>query len=403
VLDDLETRAAAASPTLAAALARYDEARAQAHEAESNLYPTIGVSGSIGHQRTSANAPGSEGFSVINSPSTAQGSLSYELDLWGRIRNSVRAARAEAQASNSDLVSARLSLQASVADTYIQLRGLDAQQALYDGTIKAYERAYQLTIDRHGGGVGSGLDVNRARTTLSDARAQATDITNQRAAAEHQLAALVGAVASDFAVAPRVQPLDAPDVPIGVPSTLLQRRPDVAAAERRVFEANAKIGVAKAAYFPTLTLNGSGGWDSAHANNLFSAPSSFWALGPLLAGLTLFDGGARSAQVKLSRAQYDELTANYRNTVLTAFQQVEDGVAAMHHLAVETEQQRDAADAAQRTSDLALTLYRDGATNYLDVVTAQTEALDAQRLLLTVQVDRMRASISLVKALGGEA
>jgi multidrug efflux system outer membrane protein len=403
VLDDLETRAVAASPTLAAALARYDEARANAQVDASGLFPMIGAQGQISHERVSGNAQGGTGVAENVSPALIEGSLNYEIDLWGRIRNTVAASRAEAAATDEDLVSARLSLQADVADAYVRLRGLDAQAALLASTVQAYERAYQLTIDRHSGGVASGLDVNRARTTLSDARAQVFAVANQRAATEHELAALVGALASDFSVAPRTQALDAPEIPAGVPSQLLQRRPDIAAAERRMFEANAKIGVARAAFFPAITVGASAGFDSTHASSLFDVPSSFWGLGPFTAALALFDGGRRSAQVKLSRAQYDEMAANYRNTVLTAFQQVEDGIAAMHHLAGETVEQRDAADAAQRTSDLALTRYRDGASDYLEVVTAQTAALSAQQNLLTAQVDRMRASISLVKALGGEA
>jgi multidrug efflux system outer membrane protein len=403
VLNDLEAKAALASPTLAAALARYDAARATARSDAADLFPAAGVEGDIGRQRGSVTAPG-----VTASTTRAYtdrfvgGSLSYEIDLWGRIRNTVAASKAEASASNADLSSARLSLQASVADAYSRLRGLDAQAELLTRTVAAFQRAYQLTSDRHEGGVGTGLDVNRARTTLANTKAQVSSIANQRAATEHELAALTGEIASSFTVAPSVQPLTAPEVPSGVPSELLQRRPDIAAAERRVFAANARIGVAKAAYFPRLTVGLSGGWEST-TSNLFTAPNTFWGLGPLTSVLTLFDGGKRAAQVRVSRAEYDEMAADYRGTVLTAFQQVEDGIAAMRHLADQTAAQRDAADAAQRTSDLALIRYREGASDYLEVVTAQTDALSSQQLLLAVEVDRMRASVALVKALGGEA
>jgi multidrug efflux system outer membrane protein len=400
VLNDLEAKAEAASPTVAAALARYDQARAAARVENADLFPRIGVGGDAGRERVSGNRPLANGTPQTYNDFTIGGTLDYELDLWGRIRNTVKAARAEATASGSDLASARLSLQAAVADAYVRLRGLDAEADLLNRTVAAFDRAYQLTRTRHNGGIASGIDVNRARTALSNARAQISAIANERAATEHELAALTGAIASEFSLPARVQPLDAPAIPAGTPSELLQRRPDIAAAERRMFAANARIGVARAAYFPTVTLGLSGGWETTHGS-LLQAPSAFWGLGPLSAVLTLFDAGKRHAEVKLSRAQYDEQAADYRETVLTAFRQVEDGIAAMHHLANQAVDQRDAAGAAQRTSDLAFTRYRDGASDYLEVVTAQTDALDAQRALLEVEIARMRASIGLVKALGG--
>ncbi|MET0364196.1 MAG: efflux transporter outer membrane subunit [Sphingobium sp.] len=401
ILNGLEARAVEASPTLAAALARYDQARASARIDTSDLLPTVNIGGDAARGRTSANAPNnSSGVARTGNDFSVGATLDYELDLWGRIRNSVKAARSEADASAADLASARLSLQAAVADAYVRLRGLDAQAELLRRTVAAFDRAYVLTSTRHDGGIASGLDVNRARTALGNARAQISAIANERAATEHELAALIGAVASDFAVEPRVQPLLAPDVPTGAPSELLQRRPDIAAAERRIQAANARIGVARAAFFPTLTLGLSGGWETTRGE-LIRTPNSFWGLGPLSTVLTLFDGGRRRAQVKLSRAEYEEVTADYRTTVLTAFRQVEDGIAAMHHLAAQSVDQSYAADAAQRTSDLALTRYRDGASDYLEVVTAQTAALDAQRALLTVQTQRMRTTVALVRALGG--
>jgi multidrug efflux system outer membrane protein len=287
-----------------------------------------------------------------------------------------------------------------VADAYARLRGLDAQAELLRQTVSAFTKAYDLTDRRHKGGIASGIDVNRARTVLDNARAQISAIANQRAGTEHEIAALVGAVASDFAIPARTQPLTAPDVPAGAPSELLQRRPDIAAAERRIFAANARIGVAKAAFFPSLTLGLSGGFQTTHGD-LFSTPNSFWGLGPASAILSLFDGGRRKAQVRMSRAEYEALSAGYRDTVLSAFAQVEDAIAANHHLTDQIMHQSSAANAAERTSNLALTRYRDGAADYLEVVTAQTDALDARRAVLIAQTQRMQASVALVKALGG--
>ncbi|MFT3968429.1 MAG: efflux transporter outer membrane subunit, partial [Sphingobium sp.] len=321
VLNDLETRASEASPTLAAALARYDQARATARIEAAPLFPEVNAGGDAGRSRVSANAPNnSSGVARTGNDFSVGATLDYELDLWGRIRNAVKAARADADASGADLAAARLSLQAAVADAYMRLRGLDAEAELLRRTVEAFDRAYALTRTRHEGGIASGIDVNRAKTALGNARAQISAIANERAATEHELAALVGAVASGFAVAPHVQPLTAPDVPPGAPSELLQRRPDVAAAERRIQAANARIGVARAAFFPTLTLGLGGGWETTRGE-LLRTPNTFWGLGPLSTVLNLFDGGRRRAQVRLSRAQYEEMAAHYRETVLTAFRE----------------------------------------------------------------------------------
>ena len=400
VLNDLEARAEQASPTLAAALARYDQAKAAAGIERADLFPQVKAGGDASRQRLSGNRFGGNGTAPVYDDFSVGATLDYELDLWGRIRNSVKAARADAQASEADLASARLSLQAAVADAYARLRGLDAEAELLRQTVDAFGKAYRLTTTRHDGGIASGIDVNRAKTVLDNAQAQISAVANERAATEHEIAALVGAIASDFSIPVRVQPLRAPELPVGAPSQLLQRRPDIAAAERRIFAANARIGVARAAFFPTLTLGLSGGYQASHGE-LFSKPSSFWGLGPASAVLALFDGGRRRAGVRMSRAEYEEMTAGYRETVLGAFRQVEDALAANRHLADQAVSQRGAATAAGRTSELALTRYRDGASDYLEVVTAQTDALEAQRALLAVQTQRMRASVALVKALGG--
>ncbi|MCI4591876.1 efflux transporter outer membrane subunit [Sphingobium sp. BYY-5] len=402
VLNDLETRAEKASPTLAAALARYDQARAAARVEASDLVPTVSAGADASRRRVSGNRFQGNGNAVTYNDYVVGGSLDYELDLWGRIRNSVKAARADAQASEDDLASARLSLQASVADAYARLRGLDAQAALFRQTVEAFGRAYNLTATRRKGGIASGMDVNRSKTALSNARAQISAIANERAATEHEIAALIGVVTSDFSIAPQDALPQMPVVPAGTPSELLQRRPDIAAAERRIYAANARIGVAKAAYFPSLTLGLTGGWEATRGD-LLSSANSFWGLGPLSALVTLFDGGRRNAQVRISRAEYDELAATYRETVLNAFRQAEDAIAASRHLATQSVDQRDAAQAALRTSKIAYSRYRDGASDYLEVVTAQTDALEAQRALLAVETSRMRASIALVKAMGGAA
>lgn len=400
VLTDLEVRAEAASPTLAAALARYDQARAAVRESQADLYPQIGVGADVSRNRLSRERPLSTGARPKYNEYGLSGSIDYELDLWGRVRNTVAANRAEAQASQADLSSARLSLQAAVADAYFRLRGLDAEAQLLDRSVAAFSRARDLIETRHRGGIVSGIDVNRAKTVLGNAQAQVAAVANERAVTEHELAALTGALASDFAVTPDVRPLEPASVPIGTPSELLQRRPDIAAAERRVFAANAQIGVARAAYFPSLTLGASGGWQST-GDGFLSSPSSFWALGPLSALLTVFDGGRRRAEVRITRARYEEISADYRSTVLTAFREVEDSIAAIRHLSAEAQAQLQAAQAAQRTSEIAMSRYRDGASDYLDVVTAQTDGLDAQRAYLSVQTRRMQASVALVRAMGG--
>lgn len=399
VLDDLEVRMEKASPTLAAAVARYDAAAATARVQGADLFPSISAGANGSRARVSATRP--LGTSAATYTDVSIGAaLHYELDLWGRIRNSVRASRAEAQASAADLAGARLSLQTTLADAYFRLRGLDAQAALLDQTVAANTRALDLTTTRHDGGIASGVDVSRAQTVLSNARAQISAIAQQRAATEHAIAALIGEVASTFSIAPVAGLASAPVPPLESPSTLLERRPDIAAAERRIYAANAQIGVARAAFFPTVTLGLSGGWEATQGA-LISTPSSFWGLGPLSALVNLFDGGRRAAQVKISRAQYDEAAADYRGTVLGAFREVEDAIAASRYLTAQSKDSDEAAIAAQRTLDLALTRYHDGASDYLEVVVAQTSALDAQRAAISIRTERLQANVALVRAFGG--
>ena len=401
VLTGLEKRIEAGSPSLAAAVARYDEARGALHEARADLFPEIGVGGSAARDRVSANRPLSpNGQAGTYNDYKAGASMIWEIDLFGRIRNSIKASHAEAQASAADVAGVRLGLQTSLATAYFQMRGLDAREGLLRQTVDAYQRAYDLTNARHEGGAASGLDTNRARTQLASAKAELFEVHAQRAAFEHAIAVLVGEPASSFSIAADPTLGAAPAFATGTPSTLLQRRPDIDAAERRVAAANCRIGVARAAFFPTLTLGGGGGWETT-GPNLLSTASSFWALGPASAALTVFDGGARAARVRIARAEFREASANYKQTVLNAFREVEDDIARDRDLRLEEHEQAEAVAAAERTRDLALTRYRDGASDYLEVVTAQTAALDAERALLDLHTRQLTTSVDSVRALGG--
>ncbi len=400
-LDELEQRLIAGNPTLAAALANYAQARALADQARAGLFPTIGLNASVGRDRESANAPlrGPTTPTYYNT-NTLGGSVSYELDLWGQIRNEVAAGEASAAAGAADLENARLSLIAQLAGDYMQLRSLDRDTAILDETVTAYTHALALTEQRHGAGIAPGLDVSQAQTQLDAARAQAAQTLAQRALMEHAIAALLGVSASTFSIRPALVAITLPRIPSGVPSTLLERRPDIAAAQRRMMAANANIGVARAAYFPTLTLGAQGGFQSTSYLNWLSAPSSFWAIGPN-ALLSVFDGGLRRAQVAQARAEFDASAANYRSTVVSAFQQVEDSVAELDHYQDATVDEKAAVDAAQRTLDFALALYKQGATDYLTVVTSQAALLQTQLEALNLDTLQLSASVNLIRALGG--
>jgi NodT family efflux transporter outer membrane factor (OMF) lipoprotein len=399
-LDQLQQSLLANNADLSAALSHYRQAQAFSAEASAGLFPTVTAGADPQRDRQSATRPLRVGGPNDYNSVTLGGEVNYEVDLWGRVRDSVAAGKDEAQAAQADLASVQLSLQAQLADNYVQLRGFDEENELLRQSIAAFQKALQLTETLHGGGIVSGLDVSRAQTEVSSAQSLLTQTLAQRALIEHAIAVLVGASASQFTIAPKLTQIALPQVPTGVPSSLLQRRPDIAEAERLTAAANAKIGEARAAYFPALMLSAQGGLQSAAYAGLLSAPNFFWVIGPELVG-TIFDGGKHKAEVAAARAATDEAGAHYRSVVLSAFQQVEDSLVLLDDLGTALQQQRDAANAAQHAEDLAMNQYRHGAVGYLDVVLAQTTALDAQRSVLDLQTRQLRADVALVRAVGG--
>jgi NodT family efflux transporter outer membrane factor (OMF) lipoprotein len=400
-LNQLEQQLIAGNPSLAAALANYAAAKALSDQARAGLFPALTANAGVSRAHGSANAalvgPTTPRYYDDN---TVGGSVSYELDLWGQIRNEVVAGKANAAASAADLENARLSLIAQLVDDYVQLRSLDREGAILDDTVKAYARARGLTQQRHDAGISAGLDVAQADTQLDAARSQAAQILAERAQMEHAIAALIGVSASTFSIAPAIVDIKLPQLPSGLPATLLQRRPDIAGAQRLMIAANANIGVARAAYFPSLTLGAQGGYESNAFRNLLSAPSAYWAIGPNVL-LSVFDGGLRRAKVAQARAQFDASAANYRGTVITAFAQVEDSLATLNHDDDAAREEKAAVDAAQRTLKLSMALYVQGAADYLTVVTSQTALLTAQLQALNLDTLQLRSSVDLVRALGG--
>ena len=389
-LDALETTLDQQAPSLQAALARYDQAVDLARKARAGLVPEFDANGAVSHQ----SYPGLPEHDI-----TLGGTASYELDLWGHVRNQVAAARAEAQASAADAAGIKLSLEAQLADDYLNLRGMDAQIDVLRQTTEAFKQALDLTQSRYDGGASSELDLDRAKTQLGDVQAEYEQTQASRALLEHAIAALIGEQPSRFSIAAQSTQADAPHVPVNAPSELLQRRPDIAAAERRVNEANANVGVARAAMYPTVTLSGAGGFETL--GEAAHAAAGYWAAGPAFAVLPLFDGGRRHAEVARARSAFDEAAADYRQTVLDAFRQVEDELTLANRLAVAETRQQEAVDAAVQTTKLATQRYTEGAADYLDVVTAQTAELQAQQSDVTLRTQRLVASIDLVRSLGG--
>ena len=401
-LNALEERVAVSNQNLKAALAQYTQATAAVQQFRANYFPTLSVAPNYSRTRVSQNRP------VGINPTTgnpyndlvASGQASWEPDLWGNIRRTVQQARANAQASAADLANVELSLRSELAMDYFELRGLDTQKQLLDDTIREYQRFLELTISRFHGGVATDADVAQAQTQLDQTIAQDIDIGVARAQFEHAIATLTGQPASTFSLAAAPLTLTLPTVPVGVPSEMLERRPDVAGAERRAAAANEQIGIAIAAYYPQVNLGGTGGFESSRAGNLFQGPSSLWSLGGSATEL-LFDAGRRHALTVEARAGYDVEVANYRQTVLQSFQDVEDQLAALSILNEEAAaQQRTVAD-AERSLSILTNQYKGGLTIYLQVITAQAVELANRRTAADITTRQFAASVQLVKALGG--
>ena len=411
-LNALEARVSAANLNLVVAEATYRQARALVREARSAYFPTATLGVGYTRNRQSANlGPVSGGPSTSTGTGTHASSggsnffqlpldIAWEPDFWGKVRRSVESSQASAQASAGDLETARLSFQAELAQDYFQLRTLDAQKALLDATVAAYEQSLTLTRTRRTAGVASQVDVAQAEAQLKSAQAQYLDVGVLRAQLEHAIALLVGQPPSAFSLPASPLATAPPSIPVGVPSELLQRRPDVAAAERRVASANAQIGVAIAAFYPTITLSASTGFESSGIATWLTWPSRFWSVGPGISQ-TLFDGGLRRAQTDAARAAYDASVATYRQTVLGAFQGVEDNLAALRILADEAGVQDEAVAAARQSVTLTTAQYRAGTVSYLNVITTQTIALADEVTAVQILGRRMTAAVLLVEALGG--
>jgi NodT family efflux transporter outer membrane factor (OMF) lipoprotein len=404
-LNTLEAQIDPANQTVKEAEANFRAARAAVRFNRASEAPTIGVAPSVGAIRDSNNQP----YLNVSGANSGEGNfllpfdLDYEIDLWGRVRRTIAQARDEAQASAADLETSRLSLHAELAVDYFDLRSADAQRKLLDDTVKAFQSALQLTEDRYNGGASPLSDVAQARTLLQTAQVQATDVDIQRASYEHAIAVLVGKAPAEFTLAPDPITVSAPTIPAipgMLPSQLLERRPDIASYERSMAAANEQIGIAQAAYYPTLSLSAVAGFAGTSAINWFSWPSRFFAVGPTLSE-TLFDHGRRRATSDIALARYDGTVAAYRQTTLTAFQQVEDNLNALHNLEIEASQQRDATASAQQSLDLFNIRYEDGVDTYLQVITWQTALLQNQRNDIEIMQRRFEANVLLVKALGG--
>jgi NodT family efflux transporter outer membrane factor (OMF) lipoprotein len=400
-LSALEEQIEPQNQNLAAAEAQYRGARAAIRVARAALYPTLGGGGSVTGNGTSGNLLTSHGtalnYAVLDVPNAE---ATWTPDVWGQVRRNIESNVATAQSSAANIENVRLTLQSELALDYFMLHGLDGQKILLDNTTVAYEKALELTVNRYNQGVASQVDVAQAQTQLEQTRAQSTDTDVLRAQYEHAIAVLLGRPPSEFSVERAPIKVDPPSIPFGLPSELLERRPDVAGNERVVAAANAQIGVAKAAYYPVFTLGAGGGLEASSLLSLFTWPSRFWSLGPSVSE-TVYDAGRRRGVTEEAQAAYDTAVANYRQSVLTAYQQVEDNIAAMRVLELEAKQQANAVGYAERSLELANNQYTGGITTYLQVITAQEIALQNEVTAVLLKTRRMTSSVSLIQALGG--
>ena len=401
-LNDLEAQVNVSNQNLKAAEAQYQESRAALRYDRADLYPTVTAGPSATRTRISANRPPPNSIfnGITENDFVLPFDLSYQVDVWGRVRRTVEAAREQAQASAADLATVNLSMHADLAVDYFQARSLDAEEQLLNSTVAQYQRYLDLTLNRFQGGLSSEVEVQQARTQLETTQAQAIDVGVLRAQYEHAVAILIGKPPAEFSLPPLPLTAPPPPIPVSVPSELLERRPDIAGAERRVAAANAQIGVAKSAYYPVISLGGSGGFESANISTLLNGPSGLWSFGAS-ALVTVFDVGRRRAFTDEARAAYDSQVATYRETVLAGFQQVEDNLAALRILENEAAVQDQAVNAAQSSLELSIQRYQGGVTSYLEVTVAQSVALSDEVTAVNILGRRLASAVLLIQALGG--
>jgi len=400
-LSDLEQQINVSNENLKAALAEYQQAVAVVRYNRSDYFPTIGAGPTTTRQKYSNNRPPASSFDGLTfNDFTAPLNVSYQTNAWGRVSRNVEYYREQAQVSAADLAAVNLSMHATLATDYFAARSLDAEEKLLRDTVAQYQQAFELNQDRYAGGVASEVDVEQARTILETTRAEAVDVGVARAQYEHAVAVLTGKPPAGFTLPPMPLSAPPPPIPVGVPSELLERRPDIAGTEREVASANSQIGLAKLAYYPLIDLTASGGFDSGSITTLLQGPSGLWSIGAA-AAVTIFDGGRRRAVSEQANAGYDQAVATYRQTVLSAFQQVEDNLAALRILQQESDVQARAIQSAQTSLSLSNTRYEGGVTNYLEVITAENAALTDEVTAVNILGRRMASAVQLIQALGG--
>ena len=402
VLTNLASQVEVSNQNVVAAVASYAQARALVREQRAGLFPAVTLDGGANRSQSASGNPNTAGSGSRRTGNSYQVSIggSWEPDVWGRLGRTVDSASASAQASEADLASARLSAQGELAVNYLTLRQLDAQKELFGTTLTGFQRTLDITQNRYAAGIAAKTDVLQAQTQLANARADDAGLTRQRARLEHAIAVLVGEAPANFSLAPSAWNPSVPDVPVGVPSELLQRRPDIAVAERSVAVANEQIGIARAAYYPSLSLGASYGLGASRVADLFGVSSSVWSFG-LSAAQSLFKAGATTARVEGREAAHTQAVARYRQTVLTAFQGVEDQLAATRVLLVQQGLRRQASEAADQVEQQVLNRYRSGQVSYTEVITAQATALNARRALVQAMADRQTTAVALIQSLGG--